>query len=460
MNGRYPDAGKLLDRIPEPLRQPLLGPLYAEILFQTKQVDAAIKQAKAATVADPTNAQSQYWYSQLLARSAQDPKLPEARRKEIMAQATQAMQKATQLQPEFAEAWFALINYLLMQDKENEAQKAMRDAQLAMSGDNLAMFLARSYESLHRWFDAETMYREIYETKPDDLQRAAAIGRLLHGPPVPTPRPEGKSHAAYQPTSQSGRRRQAARQRQQSTLGSPNGRQNARIHPRLSEFAQGRQFARLQFAGRQFADRRQTCAMAEILAPRPEPISRKKAIGLLEEVDAGSTPQRICRNPTRRIVLLPLGSEWSKYESEMEKVISRYPNSARARESYARKLLTRGDPASIDRAARLVGELQKIAPNYPATFELTVRIADKRGQQKQVAEALRRRLPNLDDPKELDRRNETNRGHDRQFARGLKGSTMAPRKSTARWPLATPSRSLNWQSSSACTARPSNASRS
>ena len=74
--GRYAEAGKLLDRIPEPMRQPLLGPLYAEILFRTNQVDAAVKQAKAATEADPTNAQSQYWYSQLLARSAQDAKYP------------------------------------------------------------------------------------------------------------------------------------------------------------------------------------------------------------------------------------------------------------------------------------------------------------------------------------------------------------------------------------------------
>ena len=95
-------------------------------------------------------------------------------------------------------------------------------------------------------------------------------------------------------------------------------------------------------------------------------------------------------------------TDWSKYQSEMEKVIARYPNSARAHESYIRRLLTRGDAASIDRATTLVSELRKMAPNYPATFELTVRIADKLGKQKQVAEELRRRMPNLDEPKELD----------------------------------------------------------
>ncbi len=140
-NGRFDDAGKLLDRIPETARQTLLGPLYAEILFRTKQVDAAVKQAKAATESDPTSVQNHYWYSQLLARSAQAPELAEARRNEIMGQAIQAMQRVVQLRPEFPEAWFALINYDVMQHNVADAQKAMRDAQLVLSGDNLAIFL-------------------------------------------------------------------------------------------------------------------------------------------------------------------------------------------------------------------------------------------------------------------------------------------------------------------------------
>ncbi len=139
--GRYAEAGKLLDRIPEFARQTLLGPLYAEILFQTNQVDAALKQARAATEADPKNAQNHYWYSQLLARSSQDPKQSESQRKEILAQAITAMHKAAELQPEFPEAWFALINYYLIQKDPDNAEKTMREAQLALSGDNLTSFL-------------------------------------------------------------------------------------------------------------------------------------------------------------------------------------------------------------------------------------------------------------------------------------------------------------------------------
>ena len=410
LNGRYADAGKLLDRIPEPARQPLLGPLYAEILFQSKQVEAAIEQAKAATVADPNNAQSQYWYSQLLARSAQDPKLPEASRNESMAQATQAMTKATQLQPEFAEAWFALINYYLMQNKENEAQKTMRDAQLAMSGDNLAMFLAHSYEALHRWFDAETMYREIYEIKPDDLQRAQQLAAFYMGPLYQRPDRKEKVTPLINQILKAGVDGKLAANDNNLLWAR---RMAAKILAATGDYQNSLKAEKLLYSNSPDGSVliEDKLVLAEILAPRPEPDSRKKAISLLEEINQVQT-----LNEAAAIQLAELyfatRSDWSKYQSEMEKVITRYSKSARARESYARKLLTRGDAASIDRATRLVGEMRQLAPNHPATFELTVRIADKLGKQKQVVEELRRRLPNLDEPKELDPATKQTAGHD------------------------------------------------
>ena len=401
MYGRYADAGKLLDRIPEQARQALLGPLYAEILFRTNQVDEAIKQAKAATQADPTNAQSQYWYSQLLARSAQDQKLPEAKRNETMNLAIQAMQKTTQLQPESPEAWFALINYFLMIDKENDAQKTMREAQLVLSGDNLAMFLARSYEALRRWFDAETMYRAIYELNPSDLQRAQQLAAFYLGPLYQRPDRNEKATPLINQLLKAGAdgkltagdanllwaRRMAAK-----LLAATGDYQNALKAEKLLSSNVSQDGSLL------IEDK---LSMAEILATRPEPISRKKAIGLLEEI---SRIQSL--NEAAAIQLAELyaatGSDWSKYHVEMDKVISRYPNSVRAHEAYIRRLLNRGDRNSIERATTLASNLQKIAPNYPATFELAVRIADKSGKQKQIAEALRRRIPNLDDPKELE----------------------------------------------------------
>ncbi|MEX0612829.1 MAG: tetratricopeptide repeat protein, partial [Pirellulales bacterium] len=180
--GRFADAGKLVERIPEALRQSLLGQLYPEILFRTNQVASAVKQARDAAKADPENAEKHYWYGQLLARSAQAPDVKAERRSEVMKQAIAAMEKAVELQPEFPEAWFALISYHGVQNDLEQAQAALRNAQLSLSGDNLQIFLAKSYEALGRWFDAETMYRAVYEAAPDELPRAQQLAAFYLGP--------------------------------------------------------------------------------------------------------------------------------------------------------------------------------------------------------------------------------------------------------------------------------------
>ena len=283
-NGRYADAGKLLDRIPEGGRQQLLGPLYSEILFRTNQVDAALKQARAATETDPKNAQNQYWYGQLLARSSQASDVTPQQRNEIMGEAIKAMQRATELQPEFPDAWFALINYHAMQKDEAQAQKTMRDAQLALSGDNLPIFLARSYEVLHRWFDAETMYREIYETSPGDLGRAQQLAAFYLGPIYQRPDRRDKGDPADQPNPQGGRREKGPGQRRQFALGQTHGRQDlfdTRTSTRTCSKPRKLLASNSQDGNLLIEDK---LAMAEILAPRPEPLSRLKAIGLLEEV--------------------------------------------------------------------------------------------------------------------------------------------------------------------------------
>ena len=72
--GRYAEAGKLIDRIPESVRR-FLGPLYAEILFRSDQVEAAIKQAR------PPRGGSEQRSQSLLVRPAAGSLRPGAGRK-------------------------------------------------------------------------------------------------------------------------------------------------------------------------------------------------------------------------------------------------------------------------------------------------------------------------------------------------------------------------------------------
>jgi tetratricopeptide (TPR) repeat protein len=397
--GRFADAGKYLDRIPEALRQTLLGQLYPEVLFRTNQVESAIKQAREAAKADPENAEKHYWHSQLLARSAQDPKIKPERRTQILRDAIKTMEKAVELQPEFPEAWFALISYHSLQKDGEQAQAALRNAQLSLSGDNLQMFLAKSYEALGRWFDAETMYRAVYEAAPDSLSRAQQLAAFYLGPAYRQPDQQAKATPLINQILRAGAEGKIqandpglfwARRMGASMLAATGDYQNIRKAEKL--LASNSQEGVLSIEDK--------LAMAQILSSRPEPRSRLAAIALLEEV---SSFQPL--NEAAEIMLgdlyFKVGRDWNTYASQMEKAIARFPESVAAREAYLTRLLSRSDQRSLAKATTHASKLQQLAPQSASTFSLAVRLADKLGRQKQARQKLLSMVPNLAEVKEL-----------------------------------------------------------
>lgn len=399
--GRFKQAGDLLERLAEPVRHGLLGQLYPEILFRTNRVEEALQQARAAIEANPTNPQSHYWYSQLLARSAQVPTVKEPRRKEVMGQAIQEMRKTVELQPEFPEAWYALISYHGLQKDLDQAQAALREAQLVLSGDNLQGFLAKSYESLGRWFDAETMYRAVYEAAPDDLARAQQLAAFYLGNAYQRPDRQLKATPPINQILRAGGEKKIP-------ANDPNLFWARRMGARM--LAETRDYQNLLKAEKLLASNSQDgaltiedkLAMADILASRPEPLSRKKAIALLEEV-AKVQPL----NETAEVALGELyflvggGEDWRKYASQMEKAIARFPNSLAARASYVKNLLNRADKSSLENATKHVSKMRQLAPKHIATFELTVRLADKLGKQSAARAELLKAVPDLSQVKQL-----------------------------------------------------------
>src|SRR5262245_34100124 len=169
------------------MRQQLLGNVYTEVLFSTNKVDDAIREARAAAEAAPTDPGKQFWYGRLLARSAQMPKLSAEQKKARSAEAVAALRRSVELEPELPDAWYAIISLHMQRDDREAAEQALRDAQLSLAGSNLQMFLAKSYEMLGRWFDAETMYRAVYEMDPKDIRRAQQLAAYYLGPIYPLP---------------------------------------------------------------------------------------------------------------------------------------------------------------------------------------------------------------------------------------------------------------------------------
>jgi cellulose synthase operon protein C len=398
MSGDFHRAKQLLERIPEGLRQPLLGQLYAEILFRTNEVDDAIAKARAVAEASATNPQNHFWLGQLLARSVQLPNKTEAERKTAIQQAIEAFEKAVELQPEFGDAWYALITLHTVNQDPDQAQKAMRDAQLVLTSDNLPLFLAKSYEALGHWFDAETMYRAVYEADPDDPARAQLLAAFYLGQSYRQPDRQAKVKPLVNQLLRAGAEGKleandphllwARRMGAKLLAASKDYQQLLKAENLLASNSQGGTLS--------IEDKLE---MAEILAPRPEPISRRKAANLLEQV-AKIQPLNLAAEISLGKLYYTLG-RWRDSQRQMRATVAKFDNSAPAREAYVRMLLDHGQKSDLDEANRQLDKLRELAPNAPSTFELTVRLAGKSGRERQAREELLRLLPQLTRIEEL-----------------------------------------------------------
>ncbi|HJQ80823.1 MAG TPA: tetratricopeptide repeat protein [Lacipirellulaceae bacterium] len=396
--GRYAEAGQQMERLSEPHRQTLLGALYPEILFLTKKREDALKEARAATERDPENPQTHYIYGQLLFRVARQAELTDEERKQSLDKAIEAMRRVVDLQPEFPDAWYALITYYLTLRDDDQAQKALRDAQLALNGDNLQLFLAKSYEALRRWFDAETMYRAVYEAKPGELPRAQQLAAFYLGPVYPMPDRQQKAAPLLNQILRAGAEGKIA-------ANDPSVQWARRMGARLlaAEARATGDYQSLVKAEKLLTSNQQAgifsvedkLEMARILHTRPEPESRMKARDYLEDVRES---QAQALGEEEELILAELYyalGDWRRYISQMDIVTNRYSESPRAREAYARRLLARGDQQSINKAKAHITKLRQLAPNSAASFELAVRLFDKLDMQPQARAELLRQLPDI-----------------------------------------------------------------
>jgi tetratricopeptide (TPR) repeat protein len=391
--GRLADAAKQIERLPEAMRQALLGPLYPEILFRTNQIESALEQARTATEKDPNNAQNYFWYGDLLARYSTVVQATDPKRKESLDKAVVAVKRFVQMQPESADGWFFLIRLYALQQNAELAQKTLRDAQLALVGDNLQIFLARCYEQLGRWFDAETMYRAVYETAPSEIVRAQGLAAFYLGPgyqqqdrvlkAAPLLNQIMRAGAEGKLEKNDGNLHWARRMAAKALAGTGEYQNLLKAEKLLASNSQGGELL--------VQDKLE---LAHILSARPEPASRKTAIALLQEVESIQP-----LDEKSEIILGELyyvTGNWREYERHMDETVVKFSKSAPARETYARKLIARGDPQSIEKAKRHMIQLRELAPGSAATFELTVRLANKAGLQKAARDELLSRQPKIE----------------------------------------------------------------
>lgn len=388
---RYNDAKTALEQLNASVRQRLLGRNYADILLNTGEVGPALKCADEVAQLRSEDGPTQLWYGRFLVRASLSRELSGERKKECREQAEVALRKSIDLTPTNTEAWMSLVGLMVDNRDSAAAEDVLREAMLALPEDQQPGLVARGYEMVGRWFDAETAYRQIFERSSGSINAAQALAAFYLSPRYPnndrglkaTPLLNKILRAAAEDDSEEKKVAKSAvvlwaRRTSAELLSKTNDYQKLLDAERLlSSNAVGDQMAA--------ADR---LLMARILGSRPEPTSRVKAIRLLEGL------QRLQPLSLRDDLLLGqlyyATDNWEACRAQMAETIARNPQAGAARVSYINMLLNRSD---LIEASRQLTRLKQQAPQAPATLQLIVRVANRMGKQAEARQALAKLAP-------------------------------------------------------------------
>ncbi|MEX2171608.1 MAG: tetratricopeptide repeat protein [Pirellulales bacterium] len=421
--GRWVDARAALEMLDRSVLQRSFGQQYADVLLNTGDKGEALKTADVVIETDAENAAKQHWYGQFVLKTiATDKKfevkaatanpdpdastedqftltvesasMTPAERQALAEQLTKAgkgLEKAVRLAPRSPDVWLTWVGFLRTTMQLDRAAEAIRQVQLSLPEDELPLVLARCYEITGRWFDAENRYRAAMENNPDDVRamRFLAAYYLGNGYPIQANK---LSHA----TPLINRILKAA------TEGKAEPQDENVLWARRTAaeiLAQTGDYQKLLKAERLLASNavggelavEDQLRMARILAPRPEPISRLKAVALLSALKQNQ-PLAIGDDMILGKLYF-LTSKWDQARPHMVELIARYPDAEAPRGTFIQMLLDRGGTADLAEATRQLNRLAEVAPTAPSTMELVARLAIKTGKQAEARSALRRLLP-------------------------------------------------------------------
>ncbi len=391
--GRFQDVLTELESSNPSVRMQLLGREYAESLLRVGRTAEAMATADQLASENQNNSEIQFWYGKFMQQMAIRNTEEGSERDELLAKAGKAYQKAVEQKPDSSDIWLAVVSHYVATGNAIAAEDAIRDAQINLIEDQNILLFARCYELIGRWMDAESLYKQAIEdaANKEILARSnRLIARFYLSPSYP--RKDSLERAVPHINT-------VLRMAVEEEL--PNTDANVRWARSAATrmLSNTGQYQKLIDAERVLSSNasngvlpiQDRILMAEILAPRPEPVSRLKAARLFEEVRQNQT-LTLQQELTLGKVYYALG-DWRKCRSQMINTLARYNDSPEARITYLEMLLERGGPNELNEAVKQLKRLQQIEPDSFRTREMIARVAIKRGRRKDAIATLGSMLP-------------------------------------------------------------------
>ncbi len=397
---RWADVVALVEPLGLDSRIFVLGENYAKGLFLNERFTDAMEAAeRTIALATPAPAELQVWYAQFLDSIIAVPieKIPADERarfadmqKDCRAKQSVAIDEAIKLRPDSPNVWLFKVRHRLLTNQSDEAIATAQAAQLLVEEDVEPLLMAECYTVLGRWFDAENVYLGIFSQNPDNTTVARQLGDFYLSQIYSRPDKIEKAtrlinmileKSAKKDDSVPEADAQWARRAAARVLAAKRDYQSLRDAEKL--LASNSKDGVLPVADK--------LEMASILAPRPEQVSKLKAIQLLEEIQG-----QITLNTQQDLILAQLyfqTDNWRNARALMERLTAQHPKSPEVRAVYVNMLLTRNQAAERQTLETQLRQLRTIDPTSLTTLELTAKVADRQGKGKEARDSLRKLVP-------------------------------------------------------------------
>jgi cellulose synthase operon protein C len=396
--GRFAEARQRMEKIPPESWSALLDRTAANVLRNVGELDQAVIEARKVADANAKDPSTQVWFAEI-ARMAKQTDAAET-----------ALKTAIELRPSDPDLWSALLNFYMLEQKADDVENTLRQAQLELDEEYLTLLTAQQHRLFGRFAQAESIMKSAYADRvddpavaqrlaefylawgeQDDAVRQAAAQRGTAAKDLP---PEGQAH-----------RGQAAPYLNRILRAANDGklpqtdasvawarRQAARLFSLSGDYQDSLKAEELLSAAMESnaATPEGQDLLVEILTRRGDPASRTRIVEVLRQI------QQTRGLPADRELLLGKAlndiGDWEAAQQQIEEAINRHPDEAGLRVGYVELLIDRKD---FDQAERWLSRLSNLPAAAQAIPQLTVRLAAAQGDKEKVRQLLQAMTPDL-----------------------------------------------------------------
>lgn len=347
----YVEAGEVLGKLRG--EAPLLGNLgrlAAEVAWRQQDRERALNLARKA-VADSRDYRDHLWLGQFLWAVSQKE------------QAEESFHQALRLGDNAAEAWVALIHFLVRTERHQEAEAKVHEASRKLPADRAPLVVGQCYEVLGHKSRAEEHYRAALASRPDDVQVLCGIaGFYLRGG---QPRKAEPCLRKLLTPALRAPEVEAAWARRSLAVALAAGGDYPQLVEALALLDQN-----LRARGRSAEDLHTKVALLAGRFGR-----QQETVALLEELC-----RRHLATAEEQLLLARLyeaANDWPRAQERMLKVLAVHGDNPQCPAQYALSLLRRKE---IGEAEVWLGRLEKREPQSDRTVELKARVLKARGK--------------------------------------------------------------------------------